>query len=251
MLLIDIGNSRIKWTLWYQGRLTDVQASEYHEHWDAHDYWLHINQSLKHHFDLVAICSVRPNFTKTLIDTAPCKVIEALSERQFGGLINSYKEPSKMGNDRWVAMLGASKLGKEAVLVIDAGTAITYDWVNDKGLHLGGFIIPGLLQQKSILLGSTERVTAQHEWHIDIDPGTETSNCVQHGLFAQILGVVLTQKERLEMTGIRRIVITGGDADIVFELFKEHFRAENIQIEIDKTLIFKGLVLYVNNIEKN
>ena len=68
---------------------------------------------------------------------------------QACGVVNAYDHPEHLGVDRWAAMLAAYHLQKEqtsidSVLVIDCGTAITLDWLDETGQHLAGMIVPGL-----------------------------------------------------------------------------------------------------------
>lgn len=65
-------------------------------------------------------------------------------------LVNGYSKPSQLGVDRWLAMVGARSLTKAPFVVIDAGTAITVDSV-DQGKHQGGFIVPGLKSMRETL----------------------------------------------------------------------------------------------------
>ena len=66
------------------------------------------------------------------------------SEATAFGIINAYAHPSHLGVDRWLAMIGAYNEQPKATLIIDAGTAITADWVDAQGNHLGGCIAPGV-----------------------------------------------------------------------------------------------------------
>jgi type III pantothenate kinase len=73
------------------------------------------------------------------------------SEASAFGVTNAYAQPNSLGVDRWLAMIGAYNEQAKATLIIDAGTAITADWIDANGVHLGGWIAPGVdLMQQSV-----------------------------------------------------------------------------------------------------
>ena len=73
---------------------------------------------------------VEPEFAKTVSAQA--------------GVLNSYADPSRMGVDRWLAILSAYHVGQKACWVVDCGSAITVEQIGGDGRHIGGYIIPGL-----------------------------------------------------------------------------------------------------------
>jgi type III pantothenate kinase len=152
-LLLDLGNSRLKWrrldgsVLIDQGALAHADAS----------------------FDrgLDALAASASDCTAWLASVAP----EALTEqilRQLvaylkeapqrvrvrqdtGGLRLAYADPQQLGVDRWLAMLGARRMHAGPCVVALAGTAQTLDAVDAEGRHLGGLIVPGLGLQRRVL----------------------------------------------------------------------------------------------------
>ena len=74
------------------------------------------------------------------------------------GVSNSYAEPERMGVDRWLAMIAAYQRIAGPVCVIDAGSALTIDFVATDGRHRGGYILPGMAMMERSLLGETARV---------------------------------------------------------------------------------------------
>src|SRR6185503_15791565 len=81
---------------------------------------------------LAALVAQRPGTSLTLVATAA---------EQFG-VRCAYTEPSRLGVDRWVAVLAAYHAARGAACAIDAGTAVTFDAVDSAGMHLGGLIFP-------------------------------------------------------------------------------------------------------------
>src|SRR5690606_18957451 len=72
------------------------------------------------------------------------KVSVAAPAQQLGGVVNGYSDFSRLGMDRWLAMVGAFDLCGCACVVLDLGTATTVDLVSGEGVHIGGYITPGL-----------------------------------------------------------------------------------------------------------
>jgi len=67
------------------------------------------------------------------------------SQKRYKSLTNSYKESSLLGSDRWLGMIASYELSEEkSFVLVDIGTAVTIDIVNNSGKHLGGLIFPGL-----------------------------------------------------------------------------------------------------------
>jgi len=67
------------------------------------------------------------------------------SQKRYKSLLNAYKEPISLGTDRWLSMIASYELSSgKGFIVLDIGTAVTIDLVDNSGLHLGGVIFPGL-----------------------------------------------------------------------------------------------------------
>lgn len=76
----------------------------------------------------------------------------------MAGVRNGYADYQRLGMDRWLAIIGAYQLARGACLVLDLGTAITADYVNAAGEHLGGYICPGLPLMRGLLRTHTQRI---------------------------------------------------------------------------------------------
>lgn len=168
---------------------------------------------------------------------------EVRSETDWQGLINCYQAPEKLGVDRWLAMLGARELHPQKnLLVIDAGTAITVDWVNGAGQHQGGWIIPGLRLLEKAVTTNTALVKLPNPKEIGLlTAGQSTSECLQNGCLAAAVGAL---QMAIQQQKVDAIVCTGGDAT----LLASYLRAAQ-PIEVDPLLIFRGIVLYLPNNE--
>jgi len=130
-IFIDIGNSAVKW------RTHETEVS-------SQNIDIFSLQSLPK-ADTVWVSAVAHTNILEAIKTKYTNVKEVHSLKQLGKLTLSYKDSSKFGVDRFLAMLGALKhFPNEHLLIIDVGSAVTFDVINNKGEHQGGLIMPGL-----------------------------------------------------------------------------------------------------------
>ena len=78
--------------------------------------------------------------------------------REYHGLTSGYLDPSLLGADRWLALIGAWTLARTALCVVDAGTAVKVDSVDSSGQHLGGLIAPGIHMMREVLMSNTSDI---------------------------------------------------------------------------------------------
>jgi type III pantothenate kinase len=160
------------------------------------------------------------------------------SEARAFGLTNSYQHPQKLGVDRWLAMLGAHcKYPGQDLLVVDAGTAVTLDWIRG-GQHLGGWIIPGLRLQQQALLTHTARVNKDQQLLPSLTAGRSTNVCMENGALAAVVGAI---RCGWQTSPANYLLLTGGDA----LLLKRYLVDLPIQLEAD--LLFQGIAQYIDN----
>ncbi len=130
---------------------------------------------------------------------------------------NLYATPATLGNDRKaLAAAAAKKFPKENVLVIDAGTCITYDFKNDKNEYLGGAISPGLKMRFRALNTFTANlplIEQQERLQLKGDSTVSSINSgVVYGFLKEVDGIIEEYKAR-ESKLI--VIITGGDAEFL------------------------------------
>lgn len=114
----------------------------------------------------------------------------ARTESRTGDLRNSYADPTRMGVDRWLAMLGARRRSGDRLCVVDAGSALTIDLVTPDGRHEGGYIIPGPALMERALLLDTDRVRFEDDVDYALSPGRSTAEAVRHGIALAQAGAV-------------------------------------------------------------
>ena len=158
--LIDLGNSRLKWaTLKADGTLSRQQAMDY-AGWKTKDFERALAKALSTNPEVWVASVAAPSTRANLVRAAnrlcgkPPNFID--TTRACAGVINGYRDPWRLGVDRWMALIGARAISpRRTVLVADIGTALTLDVLQSDGGHAGGVIIPGADLMRQSLLHST------------------------------------------------------------------------------------------------
>ncbi|MGC1331157.1 pantothenate kinase [Pseudomonas sp.] len=159
----------------------------------------------------------------------------------LAGVRNGYQEYERLGLDRWVALVAGYHLAAGACVVIDLGTAVTSDFVDDDGEHAGGFICPGMPLMRGHLRTHTRKIRyddqSAERAHGSHEPGRNTVEAVERGCTLMMRGFVLTQ---LELAAQRwgngfTVFLTGGDADLVKDVAP--------QARVIADLVFVGLAI--------
>ncbi|CBL44390.1 Putative transcriptional regulator [gamma proteobacterium HdN1] len=164
------------------------------------------------------------------------------TESQRNGLKNSYADHTRLGVDRWLAMLGIWARCHRAFCVVDAGTALTIDFVDENGQHLGGYIIPGIRTMLASLNMATELIgelACSAGSEAELRPGTSTREAVQHGALLSLVGAVehaIQQAPAIHQTEMIS-VIGGGDAKLLQRFLGSHW-------QLRETLVADGLIQY-------
>jgi type III pantothenate kinase len=234
-LLLDIGNSRVKWAIASGDRLSRQQAV-------AHGGRLGgvLRGPLAKAMDGVdSVCCVSvaaPAMTVTLLRQLRRRGLPARrlqSRREQLGLRNGYREAWRLGADRWAAMLGARALGlgRRSLLVVGAGTALTVDLVDPAGRHLGGVIVPGRRLMAAALLADTAGI-ARRARGLPRPGGrsavfaTDTREALQSGADQAAAALVerLRVEARRKLGHYPQVVLTGGDGPALARKLKCRFK---------------------------
>ena len=119
-------------------------------------------------------------------------------------IVNTYDTPQTLGQDRLAAAVGAKSLcPNENLLIIDAGSAITYDFVTDKGEYIGGNIAPGLKMRFTMLQRMTKKLPLVDADENELVPlfGKNTRDAIVAGVIRgiayEVKGYVRTLRENL------------------------------------------------------
>jgi type III pantothenate kinase len=217
ILLVDIGNSRLKYAHLAGDRLGPQHAVEYLA-WTAEDW--HRQLFAGNPIARVVAATVAGGASATALRGAAAAA--GVAELEFvqstasaAGVRNGYRDPAQLGVDRWLALIAAHSRWSGPCCVIDVGTAATIDALAADGRHLGGFIVPGPdLMVRSLLQGTSELAT-RAAWQA---AGAEdfyadnTREAIERGCvlaLAALAGRAAAELER-HVGAVPRLLITGG-----------------------------------------
>lgn len=220
-LLFDIGNTRVKWAVLEGSRLGKT-GSITHEQLRESGFGA-LTAHLPREVDAVLASNTAGHTFATRLSGVigihcDCDVHFARAERRGFGVTNSYRNPRRMGVDRWVAMIGARAELTGALCVVDAGTAVTIDALDRAGTHLGGLIFPGLRLMRESLHVNTSDLPPAKRVGGGASEGmalfaTTTDGALDKGAMAAVCGAVERAVSRMRGSGYRpKVVLTGGDA---------------------------------------
>jgi type III pantothenate kinase len=146
---------------------------------------------------------------------------------------NQYKTPETLGRDRIAAVVGANYLyPNEDLLVIDSGTAITYDLITNKAQYLGGAISPGITLRYKSLNQHTANLPLVTSTLNNFIVGASTAECIESGVLNGVVGEIeyFIDRYKEEFPNIK-VVFTGGDANFFVNKLKNSiFVVQNLVI---------------------
>lgn len=216
-LLIDMGNTRVKWQLREGGdaKLEGVGALE------SEDLFVGLD-AVAQSIERVAVSTVasevrREELVRRLARITPASLEFYWTESLRNGLRCAYEQPGSMGADRWHALYAGWVRSRDSLLVIDAGSAITMDFVGKDGLHRGGYILPGKQMMLRCLRQDAARIHYDDAAGGALTPGDSTSRCVHHGLRWLWTAMVDRIHLDVETRAIGTVLVTGGDAPELLE----------------------------------
>lgn len=231
-LLIDAGNTRIKWALvegreWLRsGDLPTVQAEELPRHLsgvvDVRQIWVS-NVAGEAAAGHVRKLHVGPH-------EAPNFVVARATQC---GVCNGYDDPAQLGSDRWAALIAAWHLIGRSCLVATSGTATTVDALSAKGEFVGGLIVPGIeLMQRSLAAATAQLGTLRGRY---ASFPTNTADALRSGAIQASCGAIGRQHELLGDPDAP-VVLGGGAAEVL----REHL---NLPLVVVDNLVLQGLLL--------
>lgn len=159
---------------------------------------------------------------------------------------NCYSTPESLGKDRLAGVVAAAnRFPHNDILVIDAGTAITYDFINDKGEYIGGSISPGLKTRFKALHTFTGRLPLYEPGDFAKHIGNDTYGSIMSGVMQGTLFEIEGFISKYSENSPRLVVIlTGGD----YKYFDKKLKSD---IFVSENLILDGLKLILQyNLEK-
>ncbi len=239
-LLIDVGNSRIKWACYEHAQLAKLRVRSYER--DTLPGQLSSDfQEISVPPEAVLVANVAgPDIaallTEALARAWSIKPEFVQVEQQRCGVINGYKDISELGVDRWLATLAVWSEHRRAACIVDCGTALTFDVINHKGEYQGGLIIPGPHLMQHSLIDKTAAISAAASEHYARALGLSTAECIANGagLAATAFIDSMTAAMKREYGEQLCCVLTGGGAAALSGLLENDYR-------YDPDLVLKGL----------
>jgi type III pantothenate kinase len=193
MILIDIGNTRIKWAQQYAGKLEKMHAIV-HLNNPIESLILTAWQNLSRPDCIYLACVGPQSIKQQVIQVAKhiwpdVRVQEIYTQKCAHGVHNAYPKHTKLGVDRWLSMLAANQHYKVPICIVSCGSAITLDIVDKEGQHLGGMIMPGLnLMQQALSNGTANLKFTSEQYPQGLANDTEAA--IYNGNFNAIKGFV-------------------------------------------------------------
>lgn len=215
-LLIDLGNTRLKWALAASGK-THARGAFAHA-------GAAIAPALEREWS--GLPTVRAIYVASVAPLALDMDIEAFAQQRFGivpdflrspaaalGIRNAYAEPHRLGIDRFLGLAAVHAAAARAQVLVGVGTAMTLDALDADGTHLGGWIVPSPALMRDAVLARTARVGVSEGALTDF--AANTADALHSGSLYAASGAV----ERFCANAARRfqtwpaVVLTGGGAE--------------------------------------
>jgi type III pantothenate kinase len=253
LLAIDVGNTNIVYGLFDGEKLLQQYRVESSRTRTSDEYMVVLRQLLavsgvsEGAVDAVIVASVVPSLTEPMVE---------LARRGFGheamvvgpgirtGMAILYENPREVGADRIVNAVAAFERVKGGVIVVDFGTATTFDCVTPKGEYLGGVIAPGIQISADALFARAARLPRVEIAKPPKVVGRNTVNSMQSGIVYGYVGLVdgLVERLRQELDYPCEVLATGGLASRIASLSKTI-------AAVDDDLTLRGLrILYERNL---
>jgi len=210
ILVIDSGNTRVKWGVHDGRRLVRVDAAAVAdlarslEGIGAHQQPTHI-----------AASNVAGARAHGAIESAVARfklpILWARSTASACGVLNGYEDVASLGTDRWMALIGAWHRANRACVVVNCGTATTVDSLNDQGQFTGGLILPSIALMKKALHENTAKLPLANGRHVL--PPRRTADAIESGCIEATVGAI--ERARARLSDASALILTGGAADLI------------------------------------
>lgn len=237
ILLIDAGNTRIKWRLISH---TFPASPPIVEDVYPNDQIHHLATILVDYPSIKRIIGTHvaaPEIRNYIDNLAAVRMIQPEwihATAQYGKIRNQYITPESLGPDRWAALIGAYNLHPHACLVVTAGTATTVDLLDSSGMFLGGLIVPGTELMKNALASKTARLTHQQGTFHTIPQNT--ADAIHSGCLHAQAGAVERMFKQIANTSNAICILSGGAASSLAPLL-------TIPIRLIDNIVLEGLTV--------
>lgn len=236
ILCLDVGNSRIKWGIWHDGRWQGRGAVEEPAALEPVLRETALGGA-------VASCVAGDQVRTRLQRSLAARGLETFwlkSAAAGHGIVNRYQQPETLGADRFAASIAGFRCGYAPCVIAGAGTALTVDALAGNGEFLGGMILPGVtLMRRSLAAGTAALAVEAGEWQ---PFPLATGDAVETGVWAAMSGAVAAMHARLAERSKQKVavVVTGGDARMLAGRLPELL--SGVSVAIEEYLVLEGLL---------
>lgn len=235
-LLIDLGNTRLKWALSAGARFLAPPTALA---WPAEP--LPWAQWRAAGITRIGVASVVPSTRTTeLADTLTAQlgvaVRQPFPEAAWRGLRNAYPQPWRLGIDRWMGLIAVYQGDpNRPCAIVSAGTALTVDLLDAGGQHRGGLIAPGLAAMRAGLVAAAPGLAVHDGGTAGDNVAINSPDAIASGCLQAALGLV---EHSVLHTTTRNIILSGGDAPSL----ARHLQATH---ELRPWLVLEGLAAWM------
>jgi type III pantothenate kinase len=238
-LLIDIGNTNLKWAIGESGSLGEMWTVRHHGGMpiDLYAAWEQLTPPERVLVGNVGGDRMAGAVTRACRSYWGCEPRYAKTESRSYGVTIAYERPERLGVDRWLALIATHQAFDGPVLIVDAGTAVTYDLLLPDGRHLGGLILPGIEMMRDGLLAGTHIPRVEPEelaepWAADTGTAVAAGSIQAPAALAERLCAKLE-----DLVGdAPELIVTGGDAERLLPAVSRRVRHQ-------PNLVLQGLAL--------
>lgn len=237
MILIDIGNTRIKWASFIAGQLGTMHALNHTEQGFSKklvDAWQKTPSPDKIYLASVGPVTIKQNIIHLTQVIWPEVIFQEVhTQKKALGVNNAYRQYQKLGVDRWLSILAAYHYFHPPVCIISCGTAITLDIIDQHGQHLGGMIMPGFNLLKNALSKGTANLGLSIQ-NYPLGLSCDTESAIYNGNLNAVKGFI-----EFGLASYHQplpLILTGGDAQFFQDALK-------LRASVDSQLVMKGLCL--------
>jgi len=257
-LFFDVGNTRLKWAavestqnpgaqqkkLWaYSGSISSKSLQSAEHRSELADY---ISKTLPKPaaigFSCVAGEEALANLKSLFPQWSDLEWQQLRGDSPYAGMRSLYQDSSKLGADRWAALIGTRALSNKNSLIVSAGTATTIDLLGSNGVHYGGWILPGLALMQASLANNTAQLdlatrSGNHGF------GTCTNDAIIGGCDAAQVGAILYAMQQAKEMNIpvEKIWIDGGNAKVLAQEIAQTNLPAKQMIELTEGLVLRGI----------
>ncbi|GAL09006.1 type III pantothenate kinase [Photobacterium aphoticum] len=237
-ILIEAGNTYVK-----VAQLFDNGNIELLGRYPSRKLEMVLEPLIESGIDRIVFASVGPvevdNSIQRISQMANIPVLQVKTLRKDFGVKNAYSEYQYLGVDRWLTLVAVHQQFKRPTVIVDIGTALTFDVMTEEGKHLGGWIAPGYQLMMKSVLENTTKVFSDRDHGDALTFADNTADGLKNGCRAALVGLIefgLSQAiDRLKVEP--EVILCGGGVRHLPVNWGKHYHHRS-------DLVLEGLALY-------